>query len=769
LLAALVPLSLWVLLLSLPLWTGAFLASPSSDQYGTGWAFRHWAAEQWKALGHVPLWNPEIFGGMPFVAAMHGDIFYPTAWLRLVLPTTLAMNLGFAVHYVLAGLFVYLLLRLLRVTWTGAVVGGLAYQLTGVVGSYVSPGHDGKLFVTALFPLALIGLVLAFQRRRPEGFGLLALAVGLGLLSPHPQMLYYMLVAAGLFTLYLAFGERAVVPRSRIVPLLGAALLAVVAGFGIGLIQILPFFEYIPFSPRAETYRGFEDATSYAIPWSHVPELFLSRFAGSSPEGTYWGSNFAKLHSEYLGLPVVALGLLGAASRERRRIVLWLSAISLLFLLVALGAGTPFYRLWYDVMPFMKQVRAPGMALYLVAFVIAVFAAFGVERLERGEGKDWPRWSIIAGGVVAVLALAGVFGAIAQSLAQGIELAQGRAVTAAAARAQGAIRLGAASCGIALLLTGALARALARGRLPAASLALVLVVSGDLAWNARPFWRFTRDYEALHRPDPVTERILSGALPYRVLDLDVYPGATLMALGIPQLLGHHGNELHRFDELLGGKNVWSHALSIPIWDLYAVEYVLLPAGRIDSIPGYDRVVAGAVTAAGHVADLYGRRSPTPYARLVRAAIKVPDDQAIPALARGRVPLDRLVLLPPDEAHLPDSVTAMPEPLGAEVHFESWEPGRMDIRIAGGAPVPAYLVVSENWYKDWRAVINGEPGQVLRGTVSLLVVPLPAGAQRVSLRFQSDAYRRGKLLTWLSVVVVAGALIVPPALRRRRGG
>ena len=59
-LAAFGLLSFWVVLLSLPMLAGRFIAAPYNDQYSTGFAFRQWAAEQWKALGHFPLWNPEI-------------------------------------------------------------------------------------------------------------------------------------------------------------------------------------------------------------------------------------------------------------------------------------------------------------------------------------------------------------------------------------------------------------------------------------------------------------------------------------------------------------------------------------------------------------------------------------------------------------------------------------------------------------------------------------------------------------------------------------
>ena len=276
--------ALWVAILSLPMLAGKWLANPYSDQFATGYAFRAWGAEWWKRLGHVPLWEPELFGGMPFVGASHGDIFYPTSFLRLLLPVATVVNLNFVLHSIAAGLFTYLLLRRFRVSWAGAVTGGLAYELTGLLASYPSPGHDGKLFASAALPLALLALVLALRERRTEGYGLLAVAVALALLG-HFQMAYYVLIAAGLFALYLTFDpETPGELRARLVRL-AAALGAVFLGYGLAMIQVLPFIQYIPFSPRAQGYHGFEGATSYALPWAHVPSLFLRDFVGARRSG----------------------------------------------------------------------------------------------------------------------------------------------------------------------------------------------------------------------------------------------------------------------------------------------------------------------------------------------------------------------------------------------------------------------------------------------------------------------------------------------------
>jgi hypothetical protein len=791
-------LTLWIAVLSLPAWTGRFLAGPYSDQYDTGYAFRDWLASEIRRTGKLPLWNPELFGGLPFVGAMHGDIFYPTALLRLVLPTGTAMNLGFLVHYVLAGLFMYLLLRRLRVSWAGAVTGGLAYQLSGVIGTYVSPGHDGKLFVTTLLPLALLGLLVGMRERRLEGYGLLALSVGLALLSPHAQMTYYLLIAAGLFALYLAFGDP-VPGRSagRRMGDLAMALGAVVLGFGVGMIQVLPFFEYLPYSPRAEGYHGFEGSTSFAIPWSHVPEFFLADFVGNTPDGTYWGPNGGglKLHSEYLGLPVVALAVLGAADARRRRLVLWMGGLGLLFLLVGLGAGTPFYRLWWAVMPFVKQTRAPGMALYVVALVLALLAALGVDRLQAGEGKRARAAWLLVGTGVALLAAVGAVGAVAESLAQGIQLAFGMRVAEVAQRAADSIRVGAVLSGVALLVLGGVAIAADRRRLPVAALALAvpLVTGADLWRNAAGFWAWSAaPTTGLYAGDSLTAALASAGPPYRALDAtaavghgspfrvlnspQAYPGSSLMAYGIPQILGYHGNELHAFDELLGGRNVWRNlGYGLParrpkIWDLYAVRFVLASPGEQfpDPLPGYTRRTTAEATAAGHPIVVYERDEPTPYAWVAAAGLKVDDSTAVAGAVEPRFDRRSIVFLAEDAPVTTPPLDTLPRPSTADAAVMGWEPGAMTVVLETPPASDGYLVVAENWYVGWRATVDGRPAPVLRANVAQIGVPLPAGSREVRLTFVSPSYQRGKLVTMLSLVAVL-ALVIVPRVRRRPDG
>ncbi len=753
--------TIWPAILSLPMLAGRWLASGWSDQYTAGFPFQAWSAEWWKRTGHMPLWNPEIFGGLPFVASGSGDVFYPTWLLRLVLPTTVAGNVSFFVHYVLAGLFMYWLLRRLGLAWGGGVIGGLAYELTGLIASYPSPGHDGKLFASTMLPVICLGLVLTIRDQRRSGYAIIAGGVALSVFG-HFQLTYYLLIAAGLFALYLALDpDRQVGPGAR-VGRLGLALLAVGLGFGIAAIQLLPFFAYIPYSPRAQGYNGgFAGSTSFAIPWDHVPEFFLKNFVGS--RDTYWGSNPLKLHSEYLGLPVVALAVLGAGVRERRRLVLWLGGIGLLFLLVSLGSATPFYQIWWALMPLVKKTRAPGMAFFIVAFVTAVFAALGAERALAGAGRRALRPMLTVAGVVAVLSLVGGFGHVAHTLAAGLESDTGRATVAAADANQGAILWGALTSAAALALA-----ALCVGlRLPprTATLGLAAVVGADLWVNALSFWQYVEPYGRY-----AAVYALARTEPSRVLNIDAYPGSALMAFDIPQVLGYHGNELATYDALLGGKNEWRNLGQLRLWDLLAVSHVVLPATMqgADSVPGFHRSLETDISTGGRV-RVFDRVTPVPYARVVPAAIKADTSQIIPTLLDPRLDYSRVLLLGPDAAVNPPPLTAIPAPSPSQAQLILWQPGRMTIMLDPAPPVSSYLLIAENWFPDWFASVDGRPAAVLRGDYTLLTVAVPAGAHQIELVYRSSAYEKGRLITLCSLGLLAGLALLGAAQRRPARG
>ncbi|MGD9049207.1 MAG: hypothetical protein PVF77_14210, partial [Anaerolineae bacterium] len=77
----------------------------------------------------VPLWNPHLFAGVPFLAAGQHSALYPLSVLFYLLPLTKAYGLFTVLQIWLAGAFMYLFGRVLRLGRFPALLSGITYQL----------------------------------------------------------------------------------------------------------------------------------------------------------------------------------------------------------------------------------------------------------------------------------------------------------------------------------------------------------------------------------------------------------------------------------------------------------------------------------------------------------------------------------------------------------------------------------------------------------------------------------------------------------------
>jgi len=133
------------------------------------------------------------------------------------------------------------------------------------------------------------------------------------------------------------------------------------------------------------------------------------------------------------------------------------------------------------------------------------------------------------------------------------------------------------------------------------------------------------------------------------------------------------------------------------------------------------------------------------------------------LDTGRLPEETHTLLEevrdrytiPVRVYFPDSAQVAVEPIrpgqappaaAIQASVAEWEPGRMRITLAGTEAKPTFLLVSENWYPDWHATVDGKATPVRRGDFAFLSVVLPSGAREVRFEFGSADYRRGRIVT-----------------------
>jgi len=769
--------ALATLTLAWPALGGGFLVSLHSDQYIAGYAFREFAGAALRAGEGFPQWNPYLFGGMPYIDAMHGDIFYPTFLLRMFLPTDVAMTWGMILHLWLAGVAAYGLFRAHGLAFWPSLIGGLAYMLSGQVASLVSPGHDGKLFVSALFPLTMLVLRVGVREGRLAAWGGVALIVGLGVLSPHPQLLQYLLLAAGAYALFVALfeGGDGAPTRAQGAQRLGLALGAVLLGFAIGAVQYLPVSEYVDWSPRAGG-RDYSYSTSFSMPPEEFLNAIVPQFSGIID--AYWGRNYIHFHSEYLGIAVLLLAVcaFGSARTADRRWVWFWAGLGVVSALWAMGGYTPFYRLVYALVPGTKFFRAPSIIYFITSFSVAALAAYGAQRVWVA---DLPRRSLALGAVlvggVAVLAVTGILSAMFSALVPEQMYGQFEAnrsnVTIGGLRAL--LFVGGAGAVLAMVLAGRLAAARA---LPA--LALVVVVD---AWTVqRQYWQFMPPAAESFASDAAIEMMQRDSLPGRVIAIGLggnsaprdpfLSGDALMAHGIRHVTGYHGNELGRYQLLYGKDQRMAGLLSPSFWALANIRWIYTD---IPSLPPFfepdqwERVAGPVRNAAGSEIYLFRTTEDRPLAWVVPGVMQRPDDVTGSVVTDPQFPLRSIALFPPNAAVQASELTEAPEPLRIRTRVTDWAPGRISIALSEPAPAGAALVVSENFYPGWSATVDGQPAVAERVNLTYIGVPLPAGASNVALTFESRTYATGKMVTLAAVLASLVLLIGGAVVDRRR--
>lgn len=770
------------------------------DTDAMGYMARAFYAEE-LARGNFPGWNPLLLGGTPFLESLAGgdSLYPPSVLLLLIMEPYRALGWKLVLHVFLAGVGMYGWTRTLGTSRAAGLVAGTGYLVAPFMVTLVYPGHDGKLFVTALAPFLFWAVEAWFRDGSGRAWAAVAFTVAMVILTTHFQMAYFLFGAVGAYAVFRTVqraregsGDEAARPRGlrRAAPAFLLFLAASVTGAGTAGVQLLPAVGYITdFSRRTATTTQAtpEENRAYASSWSLHPEEvaalvvpeFVGNNAGGSPwtTGTYWGRNPFKLNHEYAGLGIMILAMLAFLGAPRRGLRLFLLGLGGVALLYALGSHTPVWGLFFNVLPGVRLFRAPSMAIFLTGLCLATLAAFGTDRLlawirepEDGEAVRGQRLLWGASAVLGALMLAAAGGALTSawtSLFYG-DIGGGSVAALAAATpfiARGFLlsTLVVVAVGVALLLGR-------KGTLPAtgvvALLALVVAVDGMRVDGA---FIQTQDFTGFDRPGPNVEALLErqrSEEPFRVLDLSepqVGQGVRSAMFGIEIASGHHPNDLARYRELSGmvGSGLPENLLRSPnLLAILNVRYIVWPVRRFGPPEGLEPVSATQLRTGELYEGVY-RVEDLPRARLVSRVEVVPDDAAVQRLMDPGFDAAGVVTVPePLPVELGDGV-----PEGRVTWIERTT-DRQELEVTTDRS--SLLVVADNWYPAWQATVDGADAPVFRVNHTLRGVPVGPGTHTVVLEFRSGAVRNGLLLSGASGLLLLGVAGVS-VFRRRSGG
>ena len=347
--------------------------------------------------GHLPLWNPYLFMGVPFFANSQTGVLYPFNLALAWLPTTRAINATIVLHVWLAGVGAHIFARrslgLSRLAaWLGAVTFALGGYLTAQV------EHVNQLQALAWLPFLFAFFDLALERWRWT-FAL-AVVVAIQLLAGHSQSVFISLVGLGVYASWPVL-EAAAARRWNahdLVRRLGAWLGAAMMGALLAAAQLAPTLELARQSMRAGGL-AWREAVSFSLNPTRLLQALLPNYRQTifSEYVAYVGviglalmavgikAQISSFKSQTLA-PALRSGPFGSESVSNPHISRRaMSALVLLGLLLALGGYNPLYSLLLKFVPGFNLFRVPARWLVLYAFGAAMLVGIGLDRLSNSQ------------------------------------------------------------------------------------------------------------------------------------------------------------------------------------------------------------------------------------------------------------------------------------------------------------------------------------------------------------------------------------------------
>lgn len=350
--------------------------------------------------GHLPLWNPYIFSGMPMLGAAQGGLLFPLNWFYLVFSPAVATDLMVISAYMLAASGAYFFARRTGASIAGAIVTSLIWQAGGFLIGQIS--HINIVHTAAMLPWVLWALERYVGNRGRASGPLLAALVALQAFAGHQQTLAYSLMLVAAYAIVSALTD--LENRKRYL----SSFFFLAAGVLLAAVQIVPTFELLRNSPRVTaTYEFF---SSFSMPRSFVT-TFVAPYVMGGGDGRlfrapYIGQAYYTEYVAYAGVLAIMLALLALLLKPDTRTKFWAIA-AVCGLVLAFGRGAPLYlyRIIYYV-PVLNLFRVPARHLMEVNFAIAVLAGRGLTSLAAMRGsKAALRRVAIVGAAVFLLTL----------------------------------------------------------------------------------------------------------------------------------------------------------------------------------------------------------------------------------------------------------------------------------------------------------------------------------------------------------------------------
>ena len=743
------------------------------------------AIDYYKKTGEVTAWTNSMFGGMPTYQINAPQKHNYLKQVRKVLELGFARPAG---YFILGMISFYILFLVLGFeVWFG-IIGAVAFSfLTNNIFLYQA-GHMTKIVAIMLGPLVLAGVILTLRKKYIPGAILFSLAMGLELLSNHPQMTYYLGFVIAILVILEFIPLIKAKDFKAISIITGIFLLGIVLAVGSSASKLWTTYEYSKDTMRGKPILKSEGKPSsssqtkglewgYAMQWSNgfldlVSAYIPGVVGGGSAEKVSKSSDFAKKVKQitrksqkeyqaplywgslpftsgppYMGALIFFLFILGMFVTKGRFRWWALSSVLLLFLL-SMGKNFEFFnRLVFDYFPMYNKFSTPNSILGIAGIPLVVFAIYTlryivVSDLDNKEffKKLWITLGIM-GGISAFFLILGPsmfeFSAPGDARYQ-----QSGLVSSLISTRQSLMRADSLRTLIFVALGTGLIWAFVKKKisktifLSAIGIAvLVDIIPIDLRYVSHNDFIKGKRITNSFKPRDVDKQILKDEdLYYRVLDTSVDPFNNAKPSYFHKNLGgYHAAKLQRAQDMIDhyiGKG------NRKVLNMMNTKYIIQKQG--------DKEVVAKNP------DVYGNAW---FVSNIKKANNA--NEEIDLIESTDIKNTAIV-----NKEFDSYINGFTSGSKGEIYLTDYAPNKLQYQTDNSGD--GFVVFSDVWYgpnKGWQAYLDGKPVDHIRVDYWLRGMKVPAGKHKIVFEFRPKAYYMGEKISLFSSLLMILAAIV----------
>ena len=749
------------------------LSSPICDIRTEFFACRYFGFRN-LAQGILPLWNPYIFSGTPFMAGLESALFYPFNFLYLFLPTHLAINYTIILHIFLSGVFFYYFICYFGVERFPSFISSLVYMFAATQVCHIYAGHLTVLSTIIWIPLLFLFLEKYFREDRFLYIILAGIVLALQILAGYIQVTFYTAIALLLYFLFrtlILYREK---KRAKLLVRYSLAFIVLVAsGLLLSALQLMPTLELVQHSIRHPAPYAF--CTSFSFPPENLITLFTPEIFGNNVQFPYWGRCYFWEMWAYIGILPLILVLL-AITLKKNKYTIFFTGLTILSIVLALGRYTPLFKFLYSYVPGFNLFRGNSKFIFLTTFSLATLSAFGIQSLLKknsSQRRDYLRFSLVLLIITIILALGlGLFllregghpslwgkilegsASLERELAFPLDFHSPRVVTSVSSLAfKSILKFLAFLIAITLFLFFYIRK---NFRIELAKILIFLLVISDL-------WLFGLKYLVTF---PVKDNFWSQEVVdflnndpdyYRILTVEELLLNRGIIYKIGDVAGYEANPIRWYVEFINfsqEKPLEEMQLVMllhrfpPSLNLLNLKYLILPPGRKVEDPRFTLAFSHSEVS------IYRNKDFLPRAYVVNRAKIIPDrDSILKEIDRATFSPRDYVILEDDSAPVLTTVPSGKKETLPQIM--EYLPNRVTLKAT--LLEKGYLVLADTYYPGWRVYVDGREQKIYKANYIQRAVYLEPGEHTIEFIYFPRSFRIGLMLSLFTLIILLGGI------------